>query len=114
MITNLQEEAAKVKLIESIAKSQMAMARILESLADISGHSGTTARHLAENINILSKYQDAMARTVCGIHVHRVQFGTPSSPWIMESCYPATAAARGVQEDNKNNANNQNPAKTPA
>ncbi|MEF2967935.1 hypothetical protein V3851_19065 [Paenibacillus sp. M1] len=92
-------ETAKLKLIESIAKSQMAMARILDSLADVSGHSGATARHLAENITVLSKYQDAIARTVCGISVHRVHYGTPSSPWIMKSCYPAIDAARGEQED---------------
>ncbi|TYA10887.1 hypothetical protein FRY98_24250 [Paenibacillus faecis] len=100
MTWNLQEEeAVKLKLIESIARSQMAMARILDSLADVSVHSGETARHLAANITILAKYQDAMARTVCGIRVHRVHYGTPSSPWIMNLCYPAASATRGVQED---------------
>lgn len=92
-------EAAKYKLIDSIAKSQTAMARILDSLADMSDHSKETARHLALNIDTLAKYQNAMARSVCGISLYRVHYGTPSSPWITKSCYKADIATRGVQED---------------
>lgn len=92
-------EVAKHKLIDSIAKSQTALARILNSLADMSDHSIDTARHLAQNIEILAKYQNAIARSVCGISLHRVHYGTPSSPWITKSCYKATDAAQGVQED---------------
>ena len=92
-------EAVKHKLIDSIAMSQTALARILSSLADMSEHSLDTARHLAQNIEILAKYQNAIARSVCGISLHRVHYGTPSSPWITKSCYKATDAAQGVQED---------------
>ncbi|MNJ55089.1 hypothetical protein D3C77_505630 [compost metagenome] len=92
-------EASKLRLIDSIAKSQTAMARILNSLADVSDHSADTARHMAQNIRILTKYQQAMAQAVGGISLHQVYYGTPSSPWIMKSCYPANTAARGERED---------------
>lgn len=106
-------EAVKLKLIDSIAQSQVAMARMMNSLADITGHSEATARHLAENISILTKYQDAMARTICGITLHRVHYGTPTLPWIMHSCYPANVSARGVQED-KIHDKNKGAAESPA
>ncbi|WP_055109173.1 hypothetical protein [Paenibacillus ihumii] len=92
-------EAAKLRLIDSIAKSQMAMARILDSLADVSDHSAETARHLTQNIQALTKYQQAIAETVCGITLHQVYYGTPSKPWITNLCYPANTAARGEWED---------------
>lgn len=92
-------EASKLRLIDSIAKSQTAMARILDSLADVSDHSAEAARHLAQNIQTLTRYQQAIAETVCGITLHQVHNGTPSKPWIMNRCYPANIAARGEWED---------------
>lgn len=88
-------EAAKLRLIDSISRSQVAMARILSSLAEVAEGSPETARHLAANIEILTKHQEAMARTVCGLTLHRVNYGTPSSPWIKNTCYAAHDVARG-------------------
>ncbi|MUG44098.1 hypothetical protein [Paenibacillus woosongensis] len=105
-------EASKLRLIDSIARSQTAMARILDSLADVTDHSAETARRLAHNIQVLARYQQAIAQTVCGITLHQVNYGTPSMPWIMDSCYPANIAARGVRED-LIHVKDQDPAKTP-
>lgn len=99
MSTGCSVEGAKLQLVESIAKSQAAMARMLDSLADISEQSPDIARHLAENIKILTRYQQAIAQTVCGISLHQVYYGTPSSPWITQNCYPANMIARGEWED---------------
>lgn len=100
MIRYLQNgEEAKLRLIDSLAQSQLAMARILGSLADVTELSGETARHLVHNIEVLTKYQEAMARSVCGIPLHRIYYGTPTLPWITESCFAANHVARGVQED---------------
>lgn len=92
-------EEAKLRLIDSISQSQQAMARILGSLADVTELSGDTARHLAQNVEKLTKYQEAMARTVCGLSFHCVYYGAPSLPWISDSCFAAKDAARGEQED---------------
>ncbi|MNF17685.1 hypothetical protein D3C80_2213430 [compost metagenome] len=54
-----------------------------------------------------------MARTVCGIILHRVNNGTPTSPWIMQPCYPANIATRGEQEDYKH-GKNKGAAQSPA
>lgn len=102
MIPDLQaSQTAKLKLIDSIAKSQSAMARILDSLADITECDEHTASHLARNIEVLTRYQREMARTVCGISLHRIYHGTPTEPWIMDLCYPANVAAKGAQGDER-------------
>ncbi|WP_018752258.1 hypothetical protein [Paenibacillus sanguinis] len=88
-------EEAKLRLIDSISRSQVAMARILGSMAEVAEGSPETARHLAANIEILTKHQEAMARTVCGLTLHRINYGTPSSPWITDTCYAAHNIARG-------------------
>jgi len=101
MITDLHaREKAKISVIESIARSQMALARILDSMADVT-HSEGTARHLAENVKTLMAYQQAIARTICGVTLHHVYYGTPSSPWITDSCYAAKDVTRGEQEEDK-------------
>lgn len=98
-------EAAKQDLIRAIARSQTAMARILESLADVSTESRETATHLAQNIATLTEYQRTMAQAVCGVSLHRVYFGTPTSPWITKKCYQANDITRGehrrIIDDNK-------------
>lgn len=99
MIDLHAREKAKINVVEAIAKSQMALARILDSMADMTHHSEDTARHLAENVKILVKYQQAIAHTVCGVALHRIHYGTPSSPWITDSCYAAADVTRGEQEE---------------
>lgn len=106
-------EEAKQELILSIARSQTAMARILESLADVSEHSRETAAHLAHNISTLTRYQHTMAQTVCGISLHRVYYGTPSPPWITSLCYQADDIPRGAQED-MINGNQKGSGKSPS
>lgn len=98
-------EAAKQDLIRAIARSQNAMARILESLGDVSIESRETAAHLAQNIATLTEYQNTMALAVCGVSLHRVYIGTPSPPWITTQCYQANNITRGehrrIIDDNK-------------
>lgn len=66
-----REQEAKLALIESIAHSQQALARILDSVASVSAHSEVSARSLAENIRLLSRYQEEMSRMVTGIRLAR-------------------------------------------
>ncbi|HEY4391818.1 MAG TPA: hypothetical protein VGN02_10780 [Paenibacillus sp.] len=93
-------EKAKISIIESIARSQMALARILDSMADVA-HSDRTAHHLAENVKTLVEYQQAIARSISGLTLHIVHYGTPSSPWITDSCYAVANDTRGEREEDK-------------
>lgn len=78
----VSEQAVKLEMIRSIARSQAALANILESIAEVTGHSETVARKLCDNIRILSEYQSAMCRMMSGISLHRQKRGVPAAPWL--------------------------------
>ncbi|MDR9748929.1 hypothetical protein [Paenibacillus taichungensis] len=93
-----REQEAKLSLIESIAHSQQALARILDSVASVSAHSEVSARSLAENIRLLSRYQEEMSRMVTGIRLARIQHGKPGVPWLKDPGY-AIRMVRNIQEE---------------
>lgn len=76
------EHEVKLQLLLSISRSQNALARILDSMADISAYSEETALQLAQNAERLVRYQQAMASMVSGIELYRQYTGTPSPPWL--------------------------------
>jgi len=87
-----REQEVKLALIESIAHSQQALARILDSVASVSSHSEVSARSLAENIRLLSRYQEEMSRMITGIRLARIRHGEPSLPWLKDpGCVVRTA-----------------------
>ncbi|KOP64534.1 hypothetical protein AMS62_04175 [Bacillus sp. FJAT-18019] len=87
MIARIQREhEAKIAMVSSIARSQQALASILESIAEVTAHSETTSRTLAENIRLLIDYQSVMAEMLTGIPFNRFKLGSPASPWINSEC----------------------------
>lgn len=81
-----RERAAKVAVISSIAKSQEALAGILGNISDLTAHSDSTARKLAENIRVLNAYQSMMVEMLTGIQLNRAKLGVPQSPWLNPMC----------------------------
>jgi len=84
--SQLSERAVKLEMIRSIARSQAALASILESIAELTEHSELTARKLSDNVRILSHYQSAMCRMMSGISLHRQKTGVPAAPWLSTTC----------------------------
>lgn len=96
MITGLPEErAAKLTLLESIAQSQAAMARILDTLADITSYSEETAVHLAHEAERMTRYQEAMMKMLAGLSLPPQYFGVPEPPWINTDLAVAVEAPHG-------------------
>ena len=91
MIARIQREhEAEIAMVSSTARSQQALASILESIAEVTAHSETTSRTLAENIRLLIDYQSVMAEMLTGIPFNRFKLGSPASPWInseYQLCY---------------------------
>lgn len=90
----LSEHAVKLEMIRSIARSQAALAAILESIAEITGQSELTARKLSDNIRILSHYQSSMCRMISGISLHEPKQGVPVAPWLSKACSEGSAGSR--------------------
>lgn len=76
------ERDAKLQVILSISRSQNALARILESIADVSGYSEETALTLANHMDGITRYQQAMASMLMNITLNRLNTGLPSTPWL--------------------------------
>ncbi|WP_068620043.1 hypothetical protein [Paenibacillus tuaregi] len=100
MIGAASEHEIKLQLVQSLAKSQAAIARILDSIADVTEQSETASKQLCENIRVLTNYQSAMAGMLTGIRLNRQYYGTPTTPWINPSLDLPAFAARGEQEEN--------------
>lgn len=90
----LSEHAVKLEMIRSIARSQAALAAILESIAEVTGQSELTARKISDNIRILSGYQSAMCRMMSGISLHEPKEGVPAAPWLSKACSGGKAGRR--------------------
>lgn len=77
-----REQRIKLDLLDSLARSQRALARIIESVALSVESSPPLARQVAENLETIVKYQQILARKIIGIPIREKQKGTPGDPWL--------------------------------
>jgi uncharacterized protein YfaP (DUF2135 family) len=76
----------KLDLLESLARSQRALSRMIESLADVTVQSADTAANLKDNIHAIAEYQKVMAEKVMGISMPDAirRSGRLTRPWTNE------------------------------
>lgn len=77
-----REHEVKLELVDSIAASQHAIARLLHSMADVIPHAEVSAKSMEESLRLLTAYQHEMARMLGGISLPKPRHGVPSSPWL--------------------------------
>lgn len=76
------ENEIKLNILESLARSQRALARIIETVADISEYSQSTAAHIANHIDIINKYQQALMGKMTKIQIRKIKKGSHTKPWL--------------------------------
>ncbi|WP_230191055.1 hypothetical protein [Paenibacillus sp. CECT 9249] len=108
-----KERIVKLKLVDSIAHSQQAIARILNVIADVAEHeeSKELARRIGENMQVVTGYQQALSSMAAGVASRRLKKGTPTKPWLAPAFNALTNGTRGVQEDKRNEKNKDKGAK---
>lgn len=75
--------SAQLTLLEALARSQTAVARMLESAADVSAVAGLPPALLREQLRVLANVQRAMIASVAGIDPPRMKAGgPPPAPWL--------------------------------
>ncbi|QYR23027.1 hypothetical protein KZ483_08920 [Paenibacillus sp. sptzw28] len=95
------EGEARIELVRSIARSQQAVARILESIADISEHSPGLSKSIRENVRSLTALQLTMAEAVSCVRMRRLKQGIPAKPWLQAGAISFDAApSEGRSETN--------------
>jgi len=100
---------AKLHILNSLARSQRALAKIIEIMADTAEYT-KAGQTLIDQIDAISRYQRQIAGKMIGIRFRRKTFGRPGKPWIHPM---ATAGSpinrrhdpeRDTREDNAINA----------
>lgn len=77
-----REQEVKLSLLESIAVSQQAVARMMNSVSDVIPHSGMPAKALEETLRLLTSYQEQITLMITGISLNRRLEGSPALPWM--------------------------------
>ncbi|MFC5702249.1 hypothetical protein ACFPVX_13180 [Cohnella faecalis] len=85
-MSRLQREwEIKLSLLGSIARSQEALAKILNSVADVTAGLGETDRSpdvLKEHVRVLTGMQNALLRSVTGMSWRPPKKGIAGAPWL--------------------------------
>ncbi|MFC5528502.1 hypothetical protein [Cohnella yongneupensis] len=79
-----QEWTIKLSLMGSIARSQEALAKILQNAANVTDLTGVTPETLQEHVRVITGMQGALLHMVTGFSWRPPVRGTPASPWLSE------------------------------
>ncbi|MFB5761720.1 hypothetical protein [Paenibacillus medicaginis] len=97
------EQEVKLSFLESIAASQQAVARMMNSVSDVIPHSGISAKSLEETLCLLASYQEQITRMikVTGISLNRQVKGSPALPWMsrMKGVYAPVSDRHARKEE---------------
>lgn len=75
----------KLEMLESLSRSQRAVAAMLESMAKTtSAYRMDSAEVIVHELSSIAKYQQALARHMLDIRLHTVHRGKPTPPWISD------------------------------
>ncbi|XID95707.1 hypothetical protein ACF3MZ_14805 [Paenibacillaceae bacterium WGS1546] len=80
-----REWEIKLQLMSAISRSQLALAKILESAADVTDAVGVSSETLHEHVRVLTGIQEALLRTVTGMSWRPPTAGKPTEPWLSEA-----------------------------
>jgi len=86
-----KEWEVKLDLLRSITRSQEALARMLESVADVAEGSEPSAAVLREHARVLTNLQRALLGAVTGTSWRPPVAGKPARPWLARRVSPLWA-----------------------
>ncbi|MCD1258102.1 hypothetical protein B5M42_004515 [Paenibacillus athensensis] len=75
-------EHIELHLLTSLARSQRALSRIVESVADQAAASDRIAKEIAGHLEALCRYQGAMITKFIGKRPVRRRSAFPAPPWL--------------------------------
>ncbi|MNI19920.1 hypothetical protein D3C73_733690 [compost metagenome] len=83
MIKGAEREVLELHMLTSLARSQRALSRIIESVADQVEASEALAGKVLENMEIISTYQRVLIRKITGFQPRKTTSSrTPAPPWL--------------------------------
>jgi hypothetical protein len=89
MIDPPQDRARlELHILASLARSQRALARMIEAVADQVADSKVAAGKMIENLEMISAYQRVLVARISGIRPRTLKKGSPAPPWLAGSLSP--------------------------
>jgi hypothetical protein len=82
MNTLEREQTVKLHLLTSLARSQRALTRMIESCADVCEGSEDMSRRVAEHIRVIADYQQQLTEKITSIRILHLRKGPPGKPWM--------------------------------
>jgi hypothetical protein len=77
-----RENELKLDILGSLARSQRALADMLEGVAALTGESPEAADQLRRQVEVLVRCQTVLAEKICGIRISRIVRGRPGKLWL--------------------------------
>jgi hypothetical protein len=80
-----EENRTKLHILNSLARSQRALSRIIESMADLSEgsvSSGAAAEQITEQLEAISRLQRQLTEKIAGIRIRKFRRGAPGKLWL--------------------------------
>jgi hypothetical protein len=85
-------ERIELHMLTSLARSQRALCRIMETIADQVTVSEQLAIQMAENLQTISEYQRSMIEKITKKSPRQRRLGTPGKPWISKNVARGTSS----------------------
>lgn len=84
MSQQIQNEL-KLDILQSLARSQKAIAAMIESTASVMDYSTMSAEDIIKYCERIVDYQKIVAEKMLGLRVNEVKTTAPGSPWLNKS-----------------------------
>jgi len=85
----LRREQLKLDMLEALARSQHALASMLEQMAAVTEVSPHAAKQMIASAETLARYQQSLAECVSAIRFPRIRKGRPGKAWLAAGVQPA-------------------------
>lgn len=82
MLARHDEYTIKLDILEAIARSQAALAKIAESVADAPMPNPTDNGEIARSLMVLSRFQQSLAEKLLIMKLRSPRTGKPGKPWL--------------------------------
>jgi len=76
-----RENEIKLDILHTLSRCQRALADIMENMAAHTEGNAELAKHLQQNIEVIEKYQRAVAEKMMGLRINRIKRGRPGPVW---------------------------------
>lgn len=84
-----KENEIKLDILRSLARSQEALANMLETLSGLTPPGESESRNLQRQMGAIGQYQRILAMKIASVRFPQKKTGIPAPPWISPSAKTA-------------------------